>query len=235
MMVVDLVGCFQSFSVETTKLMNAIQTISNLDVQHTMLLILVSMGILWYYLCLVAVGLRAAPVAPTTFQQYQVHSISTLSTILATFAGLLLGLGSGESESKQANEEIKQISDLTGQIAPKVQQDANDIKTNLKMLKMEKNGPANLDQSVDKATKTVEQHAEDVNKLATSAQKNLTTKSKIQPAALFKWGLVLIYIASLCLAVYFWWSNAAVDPVVPNLGKSLLGMIISAASIILVL
>ncbi len=151
----------------------------------------------------------------------------------ARSAALTPGCVSGEPENSQAKQDIDKISEWSKNITPKIQEDATKIKNDLKAAKG-KDAPDSVDQSVDLTAKMVAKHAEELSRLVTSAQTNQATKSKIQPADLFKWGLVIIYICSLGVAVWFWYRTPNVDSVIPNLGKSLLGMIISAASIVLV-
>jgi hypothetical protein len=53
-----------------------------------------SLGLLWYYLCLLDLGLRptAAGSQPSGFRQFQALSITTISVSLATYVGYVVGI-----------------------------------------------------------------------------------------------------------------------------------------------
>lgn len=50
-----------------------------------------------------------------------------------------------------------------------------------------------------------------------------------------QWSAVIAYVASLFLALFFWWrSGNETDPVISNLGRSLLGLFAGSSAVLLV-
>jgi hypothetical protein len=69
------------------------ETFKNMPLVELLILILGVVGLLWYYVCLVSVGLKPNPAGGPVgaYRQFESLSITTISVSLATFIGSLLG------------------------------------------------------------------------------------------------------------------------------------------------
>jgi hypothetical protein len=65
-----------------------------MTLRNTITLAFGILGILWYYVCLIAIGMNLIDPAQgeTTFRDFMSVSITTIGVSLATFVGMILGL-----------------------------------------------------------------------------------------------------------------------------------------------
>jgi hypothetical protein len=178
------------------------------EVRMLVLVVLGGIGLVWYYISLIAIGLKKGPLNnPTTFQQFQLLSITTISTTLATFVGLILGLRSLTDEVEKKKNTVDEIK----QVAAKGQGD------NVQPSK-ESGAQAGVPAKVEAQ--------------ASEVAKGLQHLINVLKPNWFQWAAVILYLVSLCLALYFWWraGSAEIDPVISSLGKSLLGLLVGAMS-----
>jgi hypothetical protein len=146
-------------------------------VQQTLTILIGGVGVVWYYACLVVVGMQWS-VAPenASFRDFMSLSITTIGVALATFVGVLLG--------------FRVVSDQ-------------------------------VTQGVRQGTPTDE-------------TKNLSRIATSNKGSFMQWGVAVLYVVSLLLAVCFWWLKGdKADPAIINLGKSLLGLVGGALSVLL--
>ncbi len=88
--------------------------------------------------------------------------------------------------------------------------------------------------AVQEAQKTIEaEHPKTVEKVSGKTDELKKTAKKTVPNYM-QWAAAALYVLSLLLALVFWWrTEPMTDPAISNLGKSLLGFIAGAFSILL--
>jgi hypothetical protein len=184
-------------------------------------IVLVVLGVIalgWYYYCLIAVGLRGKKDKPTQYEQFQGWSVTNISTTLATFVGLVLGLKGFEVETQKSKEAAAALQPAVGQIGKVVAAEPALLKQDEKL----KGEPP---EKVRQEVKKVETKAEEV----TSGLQRLIEAAK---PSWFQWAAMILYMLSLFIAIGFWRSQGddGVDPVISHLGRSLLGLLVGALS-----
>lgn len=154
-----------------------------MTLRDVVLLAFGSVGLIWYYVCLVVIGLgKLTSSNQAPFREFMVLSITTIGVTLATFTGMVLGLQGV-------------VSDATAK-------------------------------QVDAAVAAGKDAAE--------AKAAIVSENPRLQASVFQWSAVGLYLASVVLSLFFWWRGAAAtDPAVAHLGKSFLGLVGGALTVIL--
>jgi heme A synthase len=99
-----------------------------MDLQTLLIRTISIIGLVWYYLCLLHLGLKPTPKdqTPNGFRQFQALSITTISVSLATYVGFVIGIKgtshlpaspSGEPGNSGSNAASQTSSGLLDQIA----------------------------------------------------------------------------------------------------------------------
>lgn len=186
---------------------------SNVDdvtMREVALYVLGALGMAWYFLCLFRIGKFPTATDKNGLRQFQEMSVTTISTILATFVGVVLGLQgiSGKTDTtKKVVEEIR----------PPIAH-------------MEKAAPGQPPPAAARVKEAVEKTDEATKRLDDLIR--ATTPSPVQ------WVVFFAYLLSLCVALYFWYyspPNEDPNPVIVSLAKSLLGVIGGALTALLTL
>ena len=145
-----------------------------------------SIGMLWYYVSLFALGLKplAKDQPADGFRQFMSLSLTSIGTTLSTFVGMLLG--------------VRAVShSVQGEVATRAGS-----------------------QGVTELASTATSH---VGQLISGA-----ITSNIQ------WSAAAVYVLSLVIALVLWYRGGdQTDPAVSNLGKSLLGLVAGALTVVL--
>ena len=164
-----------------------------------------SVGMVWYFVCLILVGLwPRAGAARTGFDEFMGISITTISVSLATFVGMLLGL---QKVSRDINQGIERSAQASASVSSK-----EDVKF------------SESETRDSSSTRTVV--GADLGGLQKVADKS--SGSQIQ------WAASGLYVLSLLIAVCFWYFNQTnSDPAIINLAKSLLGLVGGTISVLL--
>jgi hypothetical protein len=147
------------------------------SLQHALTLFIGGVGVAWYYVCLVVLGLQTS-VDPSNaaFRDFMSLSLTTIGVALATFTGIILGF---RAVSDEVREGVRQAG--VGAAAIKL------------------------------------------NAVATTVA-----------GSFLQWAVAFLYVLSLLLALYFWWLfGDKAEPAIINLGKSLLGLVGGALSVLL--
>lgn len=80
-----------------------------IDLQAFLLKSFGTIGICWYYLCLIVIGFKLSNDASVEqFRQFMSLSITTISVALATFVGMLLGFRGVSETIQQGIEQVPQ-------------------------------------------------------------------------------------------------------------------------------
>jgi hypothetical protein len=148
-----------------------------MSLQRAITLMIGGIGVLWYYVCLFAVGGQwlTGP-GNQSFHDFMSVSLTTIGVALATFIGILLG--------------FRVVSDEVSQGVAEAQ--------------------------------------------VTSGSAKLQTLAANTKGSAMQWAVAVLYVLSLLIALYFWWQKGdTADPAIINLGKSLLGLVGGALSVLL--
>lgn len=84
--------------------MELLTSITNAQLKDWLIFIAGSVGLLWYYVCIIDMGLRPTPAGQQApgFRQFQSLSITTISVSLSTYVGYVVGLPSESSTAVKA-------------------------------------------------------------------------------------------------------------------------------------
>ena len=65
-----------------------------MEIQTILIRAIAIVGLSWYYICVIQLGLKPTPkdTTPNGFRQFQALSVTTISVSLATFVGFVIGL-----------------------------------------------------------------------------------------------------------------------------------------------
>jgi hypothetical protein len=188
------------------------------DSRTVVLVVLGVIAIGWYYYCLISIGRRGRKDQPTGYQQLQSWSVTSISTTLATFVGLVLGL-------KGFAEETQRSKEAAAALQPSVVQIGKVVAAEPALLKEDQKLKGEAPEKVKQEVKKVETQADEV----TSGLQRLLNAAN---PSWFQWGAMILYILSLFIAIGFWGAREddKVDPGISHLGRSLLGLLVGALS-----
>jgi hypothetical protein len=74
--------------------MDWMTSITNAQLRSGLISAVGTVGLLWYYLCVIDLGMRPTPKGDTAsgFRQFQALSVTTISVSLATYVGYVMGI-----------------------------------------------------------------------------------------------------------------------------------------------
>jgi hypothetical protein len=84
--------------------MDWMTSITNAQLRSGLISAVGTIGLLWYYLCVIDLGLRPTPKGEASggFRQFQALSVTTISVSLATYVGYVVGIPLNGADSAAA-------------------------------------------------------------------------------------------------------------------------------------
>ena len=207
-----------------------------------------SFGMLWYFYCLIDIGARPQPnqTNPGGFRAFQILSITTIGTSLATVVGLLLGLRDVSENINKNGHAVGEIRTQVTEIKPevaKIKSEVTKIKDAINsntmtpdMTKSMTDAAAQAESHTETQSQVVNQKVEEATKQVDQAKGGLDVLFIQTKPSQFLWMIVGLYVLSLCLALVFWRLHGdQTDPAITHLGRSFLGLAMGAISAVLIL
>ncbi|MBX9579869.1 MAG: hypothetical protein K2X87_06130 [Gemmataceae bacterium] len=178
-----------------------------------------AVGMVWYFLCLLGLGFRPPGPSPSPFQQFQGLSVTTISTTLATFVGLFLGIQVAKSDTDRTIDRLNEAQESLNRLQAVSAADAAG-----------KAGPAEL-RAPAAPLSAAKKEVDEAARVAAANRAGY-------PIRWYHYAAFGLYLTSLGLGLFFWGrppAGAEPDPAVVGLGRSTLGVLVGGLSALLTL